>query len=685
MKKRRFLASAIIIGIILIFIIIPQCKAAVVTELEIPNSPPYLVSAIPNFTWQKNTSLIEVFDLDDYFQDPNGDDISYSYSLVSNITLIINEASNNVSFIPDINFIGTVTVIFYASDGIFNVSSNVVYLNVGEDNEPPQWSSPAKSKSTIYQSDYVNFSAYWTDNFALKNYIFSINQNGYWINSSETLFSGVQNTSFERYQISAAAGTSVYWRFYAFDVSDNMNVTDSFLFNVSSMPVPPEVPSPSGETQETGGGGSGAIGELLSTIAASYTDQSKRIKNYTIEPEVIKVSLKQGDLRTVLVKVTNIGSYNLSFNVSIVGLTGFFLLSETNFELYPGKVKELTVDFIAKENAPPEQYFGYMVFSSSESRTVPIILDINAFDLKFSVDVNISQEYKTIRPGEKIRANITIKSLKDVKESKIQLYTALKDLQGNIYDSSQEELDITSSIALEKELSTTYEMPYGEYIFYARILNGKETAIDSDTFFIGSKFRFMAYLRQWFIFIIITFVSFFVLILMLKSKKDLEKERVLSLYILLNELKQLIEQGKMDQALELYIKIKLLYKEKVSKGMLEDKEKLKEEITKLAEELKKQKSPESKDKEIKEKNNESKEQTKEEANKDKESNNNTENKNNENKKEENKEENKEESNEKITKEESKDKEIKEKNNESKEQTKEKSKKANKDKDNQKEE
>ena len=52
----------------------------------------------------------------------------------------------------------------------YNVfSSNVVYLNVGVDDEPPQWSSLSKSKTTIYQNSYVNFTTNWSDNVGLRS------------------------------------------------------------------------------------------------------------------------------------------------------------------------------------------------------------------------------------------------------------------------------------------------------------------------------------------------------------------------------------------------------------------------------------------------------------------------------------------------------------------------------------
>ena len=111
-----------------------------------------------------------------------------------------------------------------------------------KDLKAPQWSNPNTNKTRIYQNDYVKFTANWTDDVALAGYIFSTNQTGYWMNSSFVSFSGTSNTSESTTQITAPAGTTVQWRFYANDTSDNWNVTEIQSFVVSSLAPPPSSP-----------------------------------------------------------------------------------------------------------------------------------------------------------------------------------------------------------------------------------------------------------------------------------------------------------------------------------------------------------------------------------------------------------------------------------------------------------
>ena len=570
------LAKAIFIVFFLIIFIQSVCSlnqsGSVVSEIEVPNSPPYLLKPIPNQSWAAGTYLINAFDLDDYFFDPEGYSLNYSYSDVDNITVEI-DSSNNVSFYPDLNFTGIRSIVFYASDGEHNASSNIVYLNVGVDNEPPQWSSPQKSKSTIYQNSYVNFTTTWTDNFGLKSYVFSINQ-GSWVNYSGT-FSGLVNVSEYRIQISAPAGSVVRWMFCAYDTSDNLNCTDVQNFSVSARPVPTPPSGGAGGQSYTGEEYGGALGFLT----------KKKTKKFSVNVNSFKVFLKQGATTTRVLEITNIGNTNLSFNLSINGLEDFVVLSDYNFTILPGEKKKIIVDFNIPEDVFPGQYFGEIVVNSSEVVKIPVVLTINCLDLEFEVNVSIPEKYKRVKPGSLIKANIKIKSLKDISDTNLTLYIALKDFYGNIYDSSRENFLFSSSLDLERNLSIPKNVRAGEYLFYARVSNDKTMVIDCDFFEVGTRLRFAAFLKSSFVFVLILFLSFFAIILVARYRREKEKERILNLYIMLNELKKLIAEGRFDEAAELYIRIKTLYKEPPPRSILENKEELKNEIKKLADQL----------------------------------------------------------------------------------------------------
>jgi len=93
------------------------------------NNPPYLSQSIPDQAWQMNTNNTNAFDLDNYFGDLDGNNLSYYCNNVSDISIII-DSNNLVSFIPDINFTGIRNTTCYASDGINTTASNIFQLQV---------------------------------------------------------------------------------------------------------------------------------------------------------------------------------------------------------------------------------------------------------------------------------------------------------------------------------------------------------------------------------------------------------------------------------------------------------------------------------------------------------------------------------------------------------------------------
>lgn len=563
-------------------------NAAVPTEIFVMNSPPYLQENIPDQSWPRNTHLLDAFDLDHYFIDPNGDPLNYSYSNLTNISIMIHPITHQVSFYTLEDFIGQEIVTFYARDQNFNISSNPVVLLVGLDNVSPTWSFPSKSKATIFQNDMINFSTVWEDNVALKNYVFSINQGTGWINYSSTNFSGIQNTSRTQIQISAPSSNQVFWRFYAWDTSDNMNLTDIQSFTVSSAPIN-ENPSPEegdgddgddgddGETGEEGEAGGKTDGEGVFPILPK-----RKLKDFRLNVYEFKVSLKQGASKTVVLKLTNIGTEELNISLSDMNLWDFVVFSETYFQLLPGNSKEVTIDFIIPKTAFIGQYYGFIKANAEEvNKSVSVVLDIQGIDLDFDIDLTIPEDYKTIRPGEMVKATINIFNIKDIDEVNASLYYAIKDFKGGIYNFSEENINFTYSSSLNRSLQVPIEVNEGNYIFYARVSDEKNTAIDSEVFEVGKKFTLNAFLRANGLFLILSLISLFLAIFMVKYQRDKRKERLINLYIALIKLKKLIQNDKQEEALQLFLKIRSDYKEPVSQEALKDKETLKKELLKL--------------------------------------------------------------------------------------------------------
>jgi len=563
----------------ILFFIVSSVSAEIITGLEIPNAPPILLKDIPNQSWLENQSKINAFDLDDYFADPEGENLSYYNSSIDSIYVFIDPLTNEVSFFPDSGFHGMRNVTFYASDSIYDTLSNVVVLSVGLADYPPQWYSPAIDKTTIYQNDVVSFSTLWTDDRALDRYIFSINQGSGWENLTSVNFSGIENTSLANVQIKAPGLSTVYWRFYGFDSSGNVNVTDIQSFLVSSQQIPPQGGAGEG-ANENGQANEGLINKLLTKIQI----QQRKGESFQVTPSEFKISLKQGTFKTKILKITNTGLENVSIQISSQKVSDFTIFSETEVSIMPGKSKDITIDFNAPDRAIPGEYFGYITLTSDKlNRSLPVILDINAKDIGFNLILNLSEGYEIVKPGKNVKANITLINTKDLRQIDASVYYAIKDYEGTIYNFSEQNVTFLSALTFGIELKVPEISPEGKYILYARAADEKNIAIDSVEFEVGTRFNFSSFIKLTSLLILIIIFAILLAAFMVKYKRDQKRERLLELYIMLNKLKNLIKKDKEEEALKLFIKIKESYNEPVPKEIFDDKERLKKEISDLYE------------------------------------------------------------------------------------------------------
>ncbi|MEM4330597.1 MAG: hypothetical protein QW273_01150 [Candidatus Pacearchaeota archaeon] len=569
MKKETALSFVIFLFLL---DIVGASSTNVSSYVFIPNLAPILNKEIPYFVLQKNTPLLNAFNLNDYFFDPNNDTLSFNYSLVSNVTIIISE-KGEVSFFPHLNFIGNVNVTFFASDGEFVTPSNDVLLYIGTDTEPPRWSNPLKSIEEIYQNSLVDFSAQWTDNLALDKYVFSINQGDGWKNYSAKNFSGTYNTSFEeKVQIIAPAGTNVSWKFTAWDKGGNFNVTDVQSFIVLSKTIPTEKKE---EKRET------IFDRVYREI---FKEKKESFLDFSYEPLFLVVDLYVGESTTKFLKITNIGQETLFFNIFQEGLEKFLLIKNSSFSLNPNEMKMVPLEFFAKNYSSPNQYFGFVVINSSKRlEKVPVVLNLNKRESFFEINVSIPEKYKIVKRGGNISANISINcNTKNI--SSFLLYYSIKDFNGNTL--AFEEENISSEIlSFTRTLKVPEEITSGIYLFYARASFEDSFSFDADYFEVGERFLLFSYIKSFslILLLLLLFLTMIFLIYLYNQKR--KREKVLRLYLLLNQLKKLINENKIDEAASLFLRIKTIYGERINKDLLKDKELIKKEIETLAQKI----------------------------------------------------------------------------------------------------
>jgi hypothetical protein len=99
---------------------------------------PIQTQIIPNQIWLESESLVNVFNLDDYFLSPDGLSLTYTVSGNSNIIVTIDPDTHMVTFSQDPAWYGIEIIKFIATDNEYNsTTSNEVILEVQEVKDPP--------------------------------------------------------------------------------------------------------------------------------------------------------------------------------------------------------------------------------------------------------------------------------------------------------------------------------------------------------------------------------------------------------------------------------------------------------------------------------------------------------------------------------------------------------------------
>lgn len=154
-----------------------------------PNNAPTYNGGLTSQSWNMNAQKNNVFDLDDFFSDQDGNVLTYTVSGNANINVNIN-ANNQVSFSEPSNWFGTEKIKFTASDGGLTADSSYINLTVIKTDTQGGSSSsntapiienkiPDQNKSTTVDSWLLDLTGHAKDNedseSKLNWYVYDVN------------------------------------------------------------------------------------------------------------------------------------------------------------------------------------------------------------------------------------------------------------------------------------------------------------------------------------------------------------------------------------------------------------------------------------------------------------------------------------------------------------------------------
>lgn len=224
------------------------------------------------------------------------------------------------------------------------------------------------------------------------------------------------------------------------------------------------------------GGGSGKATPLLNQPSNSFD----------ITPDLIKVTLAQGETSSNSFTITN--RLNSNLNISSIEATGDITkfiasISHENLVLLPGESVRVNIDFFARVNDLSEAYTGQIIIrdSNGESKILNVIVEINEDSPLFDVVVDLEKDQYL--PGELVISVMEIENFGELRDIDVLLYYSIQDFEGNTIVFKEESYAIENyKLQLVGRLELPEDTEPGQYVYYARAKYGEVLATGSQAF-----------------------------------------------------------------------------------------------------------------------------------------------------------------------------------------------------------
>ncbi|MBU2104579.1 MAG: hypothetical protein KKF67_02285, partial [Nanoarchaeota archaeon] len=188
------------------------------------------------------------------------------------------------------------------------------------------------------------------------------------------------------------------------------------------------------------------------------------------------------------IKITNNDESEQNFNLYFDGLEGVAFLNETEFKLGQGQSKELKI-YLKDEKGDIEIYLGVLVIETLKSKKkIPIMLTVEDKDKIFAIVHNIVPAYEEIRPGGKLKVDVTIYNLADNKLHNIEARYFIKNFDNELILSEDKSIVIDKGrLGMIESVDIPEDIPYGDYVFITSINYDGVKSIAANLFTISEK------------------------------------------------------------------------------------------------------------------------------------------------------------------------------------------------------
>mgnify|MGYP001193894251 CR=1 FL=1 len=249
-------------------------------------------------------------------------------------------------------------------------------------------------------------------------------------------------------------------------------------YRCASSGCPVAAPAASGGGGEgTGGGGGGffvARGE----------------KDYTVNPNNVKVKLVLGENAEKTLVVENTGRTNVTISLDVETVEQYLSLSEKSFNLKIDESVRITLDFIGRNVG---SFVGRITAIAEDIiKSVPIIVEVITELVLFDVKLDIPFEYSEVEPGDELKIQITLLNVGAPEKVDVFATYFIKDLSGNIIYEETETFAVEKQISYPKTFKIHESTVPESYVAIAEIRYADSFAVSSQLFRVVEKKEFVA-------------------------------------------------------------------------------------------------------------------------------------------------------------------------------------------------
>ncbi len=323
---------------------------------------------------------------------------------------------------------------------------------------------------------------------------------------------------------------------------------------------------PTEEAPSGGGGGAAAAGGGGGgPLPTPIEEKEPEIKDFSVSTSSIKEHIALGAAKTERFTVKNTGSTVFDFDLNVVTVNDFVFLSDSSFSLDAGEEKVIEANIIGKRLG---SYFGEIeVIGDGIKKSVNVIVEVESEQVLFDVKIDIPSAYKEVKPGDEIKAQITLLNVGPARKVDVTTTYLIKDKRGTLIYESSETFAVEQQTSFVKSFKIPEDMQPGDYLMVVEVRYENSFAVSSELFSVVEKETIFGKTTKTlksksifaYAFIVFIGLMFLFLYLMLPKIKIFGQKDVKKCYKIINEAQKALDKNDIAQAKELYKEAKKIY------------------------------------------------------------------------------------------------------------------------------